>query len=281
MLPGKDVDEAVLFWLVGSPSEAVKNELIQAVAERRIMSGKALLMTAAGSAPLGNSPEAAKALRAVGSPGDIPDLLQILLGLSDEQAQEGIANTIGALAQKISDPYSRAKDIEALLAPAPDSKSKPVTDIPKRCLLYRVLGRIGDDSSLPLLRAALKDHEAQIQDAAIRALADWPNSTPCEDVLEIATRSPNLTHQVLALRGYIRMVGLEEYQSPKAAVRSLKTALDLAARADEKRLVLGALPDFTCPEALTLAESLLTVEGVREEAQAAIDKIKEAFESKK
>jgi hypothetical protein len=40
-------------------------------------------------------------------------------------------------------------------------------------------------------------------------------------------------------------------------------------------LVLGALPDFACPEALALAESLLNVEGVREEAQAAVEKIKE------
>ena len=274
-LPGKDVDEAVLFWVVGSPSDAVKNELIQAAAERRIISGKSLLMTMAGSAPLSNSLEAVKALRVVASPGDIPALLQILLGMSDEQAQEEMENTIGALAQKISDPYSRGKDVEDLLAPAPDSKLVPVTEISKRCLLYRTLGKIGDDSSLPLVRAALKDQDVQIQDSAIRALADWPNSTPREDVLGIAQRSQNLTRQVLALRGYIRMVGLEKYQSPEAAVHSLKTALDLATRPDEKKLVLGALPDFACPEALALAESLLTVEGIREEAQAAIDKIKE------
>jgi hypothetical protein len=149
-----------------------------------------------------------------------------------------------------------------------------VTEISRRCLLYRTLGKIGDDSSLPLLRAALKDQDAKIQDAAIRTLADWPNPTPREDVLGIARGSQDLTQQVLALRGYIRMVGLEKYQSPEAAVHSLKMALDLTTRPDEKKLVLGALPDFACPEALALAESLLTVDGVREEAQAAVDKIK-------
>lgn len=167
------------------------------------------------------------------------------------------------------------------MAPKPNSKLQPVTDISKRCLLYRTLGKIGDDSSLLLLRAALKDQDAQIQDAAFRALADWPNPTPREDLLEIAQKSTDLTRRVLALRGYIRMVSLEKYQSPEAAVRSLKMALDLATRPDEKKLVLGALPDFACPEALALAESLLTVEGVREEAQAAIDKIKEILEPKK
>ena len=274
-LPGKDVDEAILFWLVGSPSDPVKNELIQASGERGIAPGKNLLMSLAGSGPLNNSLEAAKALRAVASADDIPALAGILLGMNDEQAQEEMENTIGALAQKISDPYSRANHVEALLAPAPNSKLQPLTDVSKRCLLYRTLGKIGDDSSLPLIRAALKDLDAQIQDSAIRALADWPNPTPREDVLEIAQESKDLTHQVLALRGYVRMISLEKFKSPEAAVRSLETALALASRPEEKKLVLGALPDFACPEALALAESLLNVDGVREEAQAAVEKIKE------
>jgi len=280
-LAGKDVDDAVLFWLVASPNDSVKNEFIQAAGERRISAAKSNLMALAGSGSPGNSLEAARALRTTASAADIPALLEILFGTSDEQAQEEMENTIGALAQRIGDPYSRAKDVEALLTPAPDSKAAAVTDIPKRCLLYRTLGKIGDDSSLPLLRAALKDQDGQIQDSVIRALADWPNSTPREDVLGIARSSQNLTHQVLALRAYIRMVGLEKYQSPEAAVLSLKTALGLATRPDEKKLVLGALADFACPEALALAESLLTVEGVGEEAQAAVTKIKEVLQPEK
>jgi len=274
-LPGKEVDEAVLFWLVGSPSDPIKNELIQASGERRIASGKKLLMSLAGSGPLSNGLEAAKALRVVASAGDIPALLGILLGMSEETAQEEMENTIGALAQTMADPEARADRVEELLAPEPDSKLQPVTDVSKRCLLYRTLGKIGDDSSLRLVRAALKDQDSQIQDAAIRALTDWPNPTPREDVLEIAQKSKDLTHQVLALRGFVRMIGLEKYRAPEAAVRSLKTALDLSTRPEEKRLVLGTLPDFACPEALALAESLLNVEGVREEAQAAVEKIKE------
>ena len=274
-LPGKDVDEAILFWLVGSPSDPVKNELIQASGERGIAPGKNLLMSLAGSGPLNNSLEAAKALRAVASADDIPALAGILLGMNDEQAQEEMENTIGALAQKISDPSSRANHVEALLAPAPNSKLQPLTDISRRCLLYRTLGKIGDDSSLILLRVALQDPNPAVQDSAIRTLADWPNPTPREDVLEIAQKSQDLTHQVLALRGYVRMISLEKFKSPEAAVRSLETALALASRPEEKKLVLGALPDFACPEALALAESLLNFDGVREEAQAAVEKIKE------
>jgi hypothetical protein len=234
-------------------------------------------MSIAGSGSLQNSLEAVKALRVIASTADIPALLGILLETSDASVQEEMENTIAALTQEVRDPYSRASEVEGLLAPPPGSKAQPVTDAQERCLLYRTLGKIGDDSSISLLRAALKEDNPAIRDAVIRALVDWPNPTPVDDVLAIAQNAGDLTLQVLALRGYVRMIRLAKYQSPDAAVRSLKTALNLASRPEEIKLVLGALPDFACPEALAVAESLLNTEGVQEEAQAAVTAIKEKF----
>ncbi len=274
-LPGKDVDEAVLFGLAGYPGDPATVELIRAVGERRIRAGKGHLIRLAQSGTPIISLEAAKSLRAIARPEDIPGLLDVLLGMPEEEAQEEMENTVASLAQKISDPDARAGSIKLLLAPPPSSKEPPVTDLDKRCLLYRTLGKVGDDSSLFLLRSALKETDAAIQDAAVRGLADWPNATPREDVLAIARSSKDLTHRVLALRGYVRMIRLERYQLPEAAVRHLKEALEQASRPEEIKLVLGALPDFPCPEALTLAESLINTEGVQEEARAAVAKIKE------
>jgi HEAT repeat protein/type 1 glutamine amidotransferase len=274
-LPGKDVDEAIIFGLAGFPGDAAKGELIRAVGERQISAAKSHLMSLAGSGSLQNSLEAVKALQAIASTSDIPALLGILLEMSEETAQEEMENTIAVLAQEVRDPYSRAYAVEGLLAPPPNSKVQPVTDANKRCLLYGTLGKIGDDSSLSLLRAALKEENPEIRDAVIRALVDWPNATPREDVLAIAQNTGDPTYQVLALRSCVRMIMLAKYQSPDAAVQSLKTVLNLASRPEEIKLVLGALPDFACPEALALAESLLNTEGVREEAQAAVTAIKE------
>ena len=275
--PGKDMDEEILFGLAGYPGDTVKGELIRAVAERQIGAGKGLLMNLAWSGAQAISLEAAKSLRAIASPADIPALLDILLEMKDEAVQEEMENTIASLAQKVSDPYARAGSVESLLSPPPGSKEKPVTDASKRCFLYRTLGKIGDDSSLSLLRAALKDADATVQDAAVRALAEWPNATPREDVLAIARNSKDLTQRVLALRGTIRMTRLEKYQSPAAAVQHLRSALELSSRPEEIKLVLGARPDFPCPDALALAESLLNKEGVQEEAQAAVEAIKKSL----
>ncbi len=277
-LPGRDVDEAVLFGLIGTPDDAVRSEFIRAVGDRRIYSGRGVLVNLLYSSGPKISLEAAKALRTIASPGDIPRLLDILLEIGDETTQEEVQNTVAALAKKISSPYARAVAVEERLKPGENSKQEKVTDPAKRCLLYRVLGKIGDDSSLPLVRAAIREDNTAIRDAAVRALAEWPSSVPRDDLLAIARDAESLVHQVLALRGYVRMVGLEKYQSPEGAVGSLQTALTLTTRPEEKILILGALPDFACPEALRLAESLHQTKGVEAEAEAAVTRIKEILD---
>jgi HEAT repeat protein/type 1 glutamine amidotransferase len=279
-LAGKEIDEAVLFGLVSATSEAARNEFIRAVGERQIHAGKAHLISQAASGADQNKQEAVRALRGMIRPEDIPALLNLLLGMEDETAQEEMQSTIAAAALKIGDPTARSSLVEEMLEPGTGSKQQRVEDPTKRCLLYRTLGKIGDDSSLPPLRAALKDGREDIRDAAVRALIEWPNTTPQDEVLSIAKSSGSLVHRVLALRGFVRLVGLNKYQAPESAVCSLQAALDLAARPEEKILVLGVLPDFSCPEALALAESLLSAEGVQEEAEIAVARIKEKLKNK-
>jgi hypothetical protein len=57
-------------------------------------------------------------------------------------------------------------------------------------------------------------------------------------------------------------------------VAELKAALALAGRADERKLVLGALAKFPCQDALDLAAGLSKEPGLEAEAQAAIDNIR-------
>jgi uncharacterized protein len=277
-MPGKDIDEAILFQLLSSPKDELKSELIRATGERRILAGKGLLMEAARSGTPANAAQAARALRPIAEPADIPALLDILLETGDESAQDQMRTTIGAVAQQAPDPYSRANAVKRLLVPPAGNAAGPELNVRQLSLLYLALGNIGDNSTLPLLRAALDSETADIHDAAVRALSAWPSAAALEDCLGIAQGAQNLIHKVLALRGFVRMVTLDKYQSPQSALRSLKTALDLSTRPDEKKLVLGALPDFPSAEALALAESLLTAEGVQAEAQAAADKIKEKLE---
>jgi HEAT repeat protein len=147
-------------------------------------------------------------------------------------------------------------------------------DSKKRAALLRILGKIGDDSSLFLVRKALADENTEIQDAAVRAFSDWPSVTPKEDLLHIVQTTANSVHRVLALRAYVRMTGMESYRSPERAILALKEAMKHVDRPEEKKLILGILPQFACREALQLAESLLNEKEVEEEAKEAVNQIR-------
>jgi len=274
-LRGKEVDEAIRFGLLAAPSEAVKLELIQAVEARRMDDEKPLLFELArsGSSPLRVA--ASWALRHLASRQDIAPLLGLFLQVEDETVQAEIASSIAAACQKIPDPLERTRLIEQRLEPGPGSKESRVQASAQRSRLYALLGRIGNDSSLPLLRAGLGEGDPAIVDAVVRSLAEWPTPTPRHDLLFIARTSPNLTHRVLSVRGYVRMIGLEKYQSPAGAISSLELVLPVVERPEEVKLVLATAAEFPCPQALRLAQSYLQVKEVEAEAQAAVRAIEE------
>ena len=270
-MKGKPVDEAIIALLGGTPAEPIQAELVQCIGERRIFSGKAAAVKLTGSPSDRVRREAVKAVRAIGTPSDIPGLLNALIKTTDESEQIGLEMAITGLAQKIGQPDGRAGAVKARVLAEKDTAA--------RAILCRLLGRIGDDSALPLLRRALAGADAQVADAAARALAEWPTPTAKDDVLGLARTATNATLQVLALRGYIRLTAAEKFRRPDEAVRDLKQALDLAARPEEKKLVLGALPGFAGAESLKLAESQLAVPGIQEEAKAAIKRIQDRMKS--
>jgi len=269
-LKGREIDEAVLSAMAKQPADDVLNELILSIGERQIFAAKSMLVKQIGSPPAKIRRDSLRALKVIGTPSDIPGLLDLLLKTENEQEQVELENTVAALAKKISNPLARSGAIKA--------KLEKETNIKNKCLLFYVLGRIGDDSALPLLREALTDPNAEVVDAAVRALAMWPTATAKDDVLQINETTKNDVHEILTLQAYIRMIGLEKYRAPEAAVKDLKLAYGLADRPEEKKLVLGMLPNFACPGALEFAQSLLEFNDIKAEAQAAVDKLKKKLE---
>ena len=259
----------ILTSLVKNLDEAIQHELIMAVKERRIKEGLHILLSRAQYSSDRNRQQAILGLKNIASPSDLPQLVDLLLSMNKEADQMEMANTIASVASKSPRPIGRARAVM--------DKLESVTDVKGRKALHRALGKIGDDSSLPILRTALKDDNPDVKDAAVRALAEWPTRVAKEDLLHIAKTSETPVHKILALQAYIRMIGMEPYRSPKSAVRSFKDVLDLA-RSEDKKLILGILPTFASPEALELAQSFLPDKEVEAETQLAIKKIKEKLQ---
>jgi hypothetical protein len=85
---------------------------------------------------------------------------------------------------------------------------------------------------------------------------------------------------VLALRGFIRLTSLPSDRTPDESTRLLADALSLAKQANEKKLVLGALPRYACPAALKLAEGLTGDADVAAEAKAAATRLAQALKAR-
>jgi len=266
LLKGRAVDEAVVQALGGDVAEGVQSELIAAVGERRMFAAKSALIKKTESPSEGIRVQAVKTLKTVGTPSDIPALLDLLARATSDAEREEVENAAAALAQKIDQPAGRSNLVKARLAAERDPTA--------RAGLVRVLGKIGDESALPEIRKALAEAEAGVVDAAVRALAGWPTAAPVEDVWELVKSSADETHRLLALRGFIRMAALGKSRRPDFVVAELRRASEAAWRPDEKRLILAALPDFASPEALALAQSIGSDLAVKAEAQAAADRIK-------
>ena len=267
-MKGEQVDDVVLEELELSRDPAVQRELMKAVGERRIVRGIATLQALAQEADTQqNRGEAIRTLREISPPSDLPRLIDLLLRASGVMERREWISTVAEVAGKIDPPDKRGGLVERKLS--------DVTVTMRRRDLYRALGRIGDNSTLPTLKEALLDPEEKIRDTVVHVLAQWPDPTPKNDLLKIAETSQDPSLRVLALRNYIRMIGIEEFGSPEEAVELLETALRLAQRPEEKIYILSKLPQFACRAALKMAEALTLDDDVRGEAMLASQKIRE------
>jgi hypothetical protein len=188
---------------------------------------------------------------------ELDTLIELAIKPKDVKDLPAFEQAITAVFRRVRSKDLQAAALLAALAKAP-TDAKP--------MLVRLLGKPATANALMAVRAALKDRNGEVRDAAIRTLSDWPNTVPAEELLAIARTSENRTHKVLALRGYVRMASMSD--NPTAMyVR----AMELAERPDDKKLVLGGLGSADSAQALALVERYLKDENLQTEAaQAAI-----------
>jgi HEAT repeat protein len=246
-----------------------KVELISSIGERNITTGGKLLLQTAKDPDRGVRLESLRVLKVIAGRDDLPALVELLMSLQSDSDRTEAEKTIAVVAHKIPDKNRQAEAVLAALSSVKDVKS--------HCSLLSALGKIGDNSALPALRAALNNSEAKIQDAAIRALSDWPTAEPTEDLIKIAQGSENKVHRILALRGFVRLLGLESSRPAEETIEMYKKAMSLAPDEGEKRRVLSGLANTKSLAALLMAASYLQDETLRQEAELAVVKIAEGI----
>ena len=207
-----------------------------------------------------------KALGSLAGQRDLELLVSMLLKADSSRDRGGIERAMVAIVVRTEEP--KASAVVSGLAKADDSV-KPH--------LLTVLSRIGDDEALKAVRSQLDSRDADIRKAAIRALADWPNPAPLGDLMNVAKTSDDATQQILAIRGYVKLLGTPANRSAAETVKLLGKAMQVAKRTEEKKAVLAALSKYPCKEALALAEKAMENTSLRREAELVLKRTKETL----
>ncbi len=259
-----------LITVAGSSAEpAVRANAIQTLINRRETEAVGALFDLAKDKNVDVRRAAYKALGALSGQEELARMVSTLLAAGGNADRAAIERAMIATVTRLEKPDATAV-IASLGKAGDDTKGH----------LLAVLPQFGGEKALGAVRSQLSSSEANVQNAAVRALADWPDSTPLAELLEIARTSSDSTRQVVALRGYIKLLALPANRSAAKAVELLGDAMGAAKRNDEKKAVLGALVRYPCEQALKLAETSKTDSALSAEAELAIKRIKEAMLSK-
>lgn len=259
-LPDPQTDAAIAQLLekidfTAEAQSAQTAELLLAAGRRGVREAFSPILKAAsvGSRPVRRV--AMESLAALAGPEDISRMTHLL-----ETSDAEVIKLMVTAASKQSERTGRAKPFLPLLAGAGPQKTAAV---------YQILGRLGDPDSLEVLRKGLQSENADLQEAAFRALTEWPGPEVTEEMKRWSAEGKSESRRVLAFRAYVRMVRQSEMPLPQKA-STLAEAMGLAPREEEKKVVLASLADVPSEQTLRAAVGCLTQESIRPEAQAAV-----------
>ncbi len=255
------VDDAIVHAVAGSMNNE-KVELIRAMGERRMSSALDLVLQSAKDPSLPVRIESAKVLRSLAGGEQLPAMVQLLMRSADDTERREVEIALIAVARRIPE---LTKQDQPLLSVYPSVKNQGT-----RISFIYVLGKIGAPASLPVLRKALADKNAEVRLAAIRALSEWPTAEPYADLWKVVTGAKERTHRTLALRGSVRLIGLDAKRSPEESVKLYRDAMKVAPNNEELKLLLSAVGEARSLAAFQLAAGYLKDERLQKEAEVAV-----------
>ena len=268
-LSGEGIEKRLIDMTAkGDPTTRV--EAARAIAARRSPGATPALLQAAADKNEAVRLAALDALAVVGEPAVYPKLIDLMMGRSTEKVWEAMVRAVSAIGKRIVDAEKRVRPVVEALPRSPD---------PVKVGLLRVLAGFGGREALDAVRRSLKSGEARVRDAAVRALASWPDASAAADLLNVAKDSDSATHRNLALRGYLRLARAAKDRA--ARLKMLKQVRPVATTAQAKKMLLAALADVPDPAALEMAKSFLDDPQVKAEAELAVRKITGAIKPKR
>jgi hypothetical protein len=251
-LRGSDVDAALIATLK-TAVPASQQELIRALVSRGVKQAIPALLEAAQTG------DAAVRPRAIGAVGNLGD------GSACEKLTVLLDKAPDAAASAIAEICRRENTIQPMLDAL--TKTNPAGKAP----LLEALASIGGTQALEAVRSALHAGDEIVSTAALRAMANWPDSAPLNDLISEASATADSKRKTLALRGIARLAPLAKDIPSAKAVEMLARAIEMGGPLAEQKKLLSAMGEIPGDAALKALKGYLNHPDLAAEAKAAVE----------
>jgi HEAT repeat protein len=248
--------EAIVARLEGA-EPGTRLALIDVLDRRRAITAVPALLQQAEHEDGGVRSRAMAALGNLASPEHVPELVERLLETPKGRERDDAEKAIMLVCRRIEEAEGEADPVLAQFSEASDEE---------RSMLFPLLGRIGGPKALDAIHDGMKSQNAEIRDAAARALCNWPDPSVADELLALAESSEDERYRTWALRAYVRVIGLPTDRPARESLDMFQRAMELARRHDEKRLVIGRVSTVRTVETLRFVVPYLDEEALAQQA---------------
>ncbi len=263
-LPGEDIDRAILDMMnTGDMNRRVL--ALDLIARRRMTSAIPELFKAAQASDPRLRLAAIKRLGELGSPADVPALLGVLDRANGPEDLDAAEQSLTAVSLKAGNADASAEKLGAHLAQAAPAQ---------KCALLRALAAVGGPKALQLVRDGVKDSNADVHAAAIRALGGWNGTEAAPDLLELARTATDPTDKMLCLRSYLHLAAQSDLPAEQR-LSMCRNAAGLVEKEQEKKLLLGTLGQIDNADSIGMIEPYLDDNALKDEAATAVLNVSE------
>lgn len=263
-LRGVTANEAILAATKATPPEG-RASMIGVIASRQMKEAVPFLMEQASSADSKIASAALHGLGKLGGPDQLPALVEMVVKLENPALQTDVSGAMVQIARKIENPEKRS---EALLTAYRKTGSVSV-----KCAMLRALAQTAGNEALDTALAAMGDQDKDLKEAATRAVANWSDPEAAPRLLSQARSTNDPTAKVLLLRGAVRLLARSEKRPAKDVIANYAEAMQIAARAEDKRMVIASLSSYPVAGALGILAPLLDDAELKADVAPAIVRI--------
>jgi HEAT repeat protein len=257
-LRGNGVDPQIVARL-GGGNPKTRVALIELAGQRKIAAAAAAVQAAADDPAAEVRAAAIRSLGRIIATDDLPRLVARLPAAKSPQEAGIVKEALGTAAARIADRNACAAYLADCMPQAP---------LDVQCFLLELMGRVGGPRALKIVSAHARSPNADLQDAATRALGQWPSAEAAAELLTLAKTLTAEKLQVRVLRGYIRLARQADLP-PDRRLAMCEEALRTARRDEEKALALQVLVRIPSVQTLSLAASYLAQGALKQDAAAA------------